>query len=109
MEDKCVVSGMTGVAELELIVAPVSSGAYVAVKLGSTVSDTLLLIWEIYCCFNDNSVSLSNCNDADGVMDGSGGDGAIVIEAGKDVVLKTDVDSWVITSLLSLPIPLKYV
>ena len=42
-------------------------------------------------------------------MDGKLGDGAMDIVAGRDVVLKTDVDSWVITSLLSMPIPLKYV
>ena len=71
-----------------------------AVKLGSTLSLALLelLSWDMYWFFNDSKVSLSSCSEADGVIDGRGGDGAIVIEAGSDVVLNTEVDSWVITS-----------
>ena len=61
----------------------------------------------MYWFFSERSVSLSSCSEADGVIDGRGGDGAIVIEDGSDVVLNTEVDSWVITSWLSTPTPLK--
>ena len=61
----------------------------------------------MYWFFSERRVSLSSCREADGVIDGRGGDGAIVIEDGSDVVLNTEVDSWVITSWLSTPTPLK--
>ena len=47
-----------------------------AVKLGSTLSLALLelLSWDMYWFFNDSKVSLSSCSEADGVIDGRGGE-----------------------------------
>ena len=76
-----------------------------AVKLGSTES-VAELCWDIYWFLIDRSVSLSSCSEAVlvAVIGGKGGEGAIVMEAGRAVVENHEVDSWVMTSLLSLPL-----
>ena len=51
-------------------------------------------------------MSLSSCSDAEGVMEGREGEGAMEMVDGRAVVLNTEVDSWVITSLLSTSRPL---
>ena len=61
-------------------------------KLGSTAS-VELCCWDKYCCFNESKVSLSSCNEADGVMEGREGDGAMDMVVGRAVVLNTEVDS----------------
>ena len=76
-----------------------------AVKLGSTESVAEAeLCWDKYWFLMDRSVSLSSWSEAVEEMAGSGGEGAMVMEAGRAVVENQEVDSWVITSRLSFPL-----
>lgn len=65
-----------------------------AVKLGSTESEAELC-WDRYWFLIDRSVSLSSCSEAVlvAVICGRGGEGAIVMEAGRAVVENHEVDS----------------